>query len=160
MTAPAHTRAVAFLCRAGLVAAVLALIAGIFGMHIMTGTHSMHSPAATQAATAVTAHGPSSGDNHMGQHATGPSSARVAAGVQEAAGTSAGQCSEAGGCTSMQAMTAACTPSAKTGSLAAPQPGTGMISVNINTGALSTITDRWSYLPGSPSPGELCISRT
>jgi hypothetical protein len=57
-------------------------------------------------------------------------------------------------------MTAACTPSAKSGSLAAPLPGTGIIARNINAGAPGTPSARWSYLPGSPSPGELCISRT
>lgn len=41
----AHATANAFLHRAGLLTALLALIAGIFGMHVMTATHNMHSPA-------------------------------------------------------------------------------------------------------------------
>lgn len=158
MTAPAHTRAIAFLRRAGLLATVLALIAGIFGMHVMTTTHAVHSPAT--AGAAVSAHYESSASGHTGDHAPGPSSAPDMPGARGEAGTRTVQCTDSGTCTSMQAMTGSCTPSAKTGSLAAPLPGTGIIARNTNTGTLATISALWSYLPGSPSPGELCISRT
>jgi hypothetical protein len=158
MTAPAHARAIAFLRRTGLFAAVLALIAGIFGMHVMTATHAMHSPAT--AAAAVSAQHESSPAGHTGEHSPGPSSASDMPEAEGEAGTRTVQCTDSGNCTNMQAMTAACTPSAKTGSLAAPLPGTGIIARNINTGTLATISARRSYRPGSPSPGELCISRT
>ncbi|MHA7221750.1 hypothetical protein ACX80S_05445 [Arthrobacter sp. RHLT1-20] len=158
MTAPAHAAAIAFLRRAGLFTAVLALIAGIFGMHVMTATHAMHSPA-TAAAT-FSAHHDSSPAAHAGEHPPGPSSAPDMPAVQDEAGARTVTCTDSDNCTSMQSMTAACTPSAKTGSLAAPLPGTGIIARNTNTGTQSTISARWSYLPGSPSPGELCISRT
>lgn len=158
MTAPAHAQAIALLHRAGLLATVLALIAGIFGMHVMTATHAMHSPAT--AAAAVSVHHESSHAAHTGEHAPGPSAASDLPGALDESGTRTVQCSDSGNCTSMQRMTAACTPSAKTGSLAAPLPGAGIIARNVNTGTLATIGARWSYLPGSPSPGELCISRT
>ncbi|WP_157360960.1 hypothetical protein [Arthrobacter sp. EPSL27] len=156
MTAPAHAPAIAFLRRAGLFTAVLALIAGIFGMHVMTATHAVHSPA-TAAAT-VSAHPDSSPAGHAGEAPVGPSSAPHAA--QDEAGARSVQCTDSNTCTSMQSMTSSCTPSAKTGSLAAPLPGTGIIVRNTNAGSQSTISALWSYLPGSPSPGDLCISRT
>ncbi|HSN36503.1 MAG TPA: hypothetical protein VLT34_09160 [Arthrobacter sp.] len=158
MTAPAYTTAIAFLRRAGLFTAVLALIGGIFGMHVMTASHAMHSPA-TAAAT-VSAHHDSSPAGHAGEHPPGPSFAPGMTAAQDEVGARTVQCADSNDCTSMQSMTAACTPSAKTGSLAAPLPGTGIIASHTDAGTQSTISARWSYLPGSPSPGELCISRT
>ena len=158
MTAPAHGAAIAFLRRAGLLTAVLALIAGIFGMHVMTATHAMHSPAA--AAATVSAHHDSSPAGDAGELPAGPSSAPDVHAAQDEAGARSVQCTDSNNCTSMQSMTAACTPSAKTGSLAAPLPGTGIIARNPTAATQSTISALWSYLPGSPSPGELCISRT
>ena len=51
--AAAHRTAVAFVRRAGLIAAVLAIIVGIFGMHVLTGTHGMHSPVSAAGASAA-----------------------------------------------------------------------------------------------------------
>ena len=153
MSVPAYARAIALLRRAGLLAAILALIAGIFGMHVMTATHTQHS-------AAVGTHHHSSPAGHAGEQAPGPASAPNLPGDQGDEGTRTVQCTDSGARTGMQAMTAACTPSVKTGSLTAPLPGTGIIDRNINTGTLAAISAQWSYLPGSPSPGELCISRT
>jgi len=50
MTASRRNVASAFLHRAGLLAGILAVLAGILGMHVLTGTHTMHSPAAITAA--------------------------------------------------------------------------------------------------------------
>jgi hypothetical protein len=164
MTARPHGSVAAFLHRANLFAAVLAIMAGIFGMHVMTGTHSMHSPDAAIATTATAAAagmvhaGPSGG--HTGHQTPGTSSDAQVSGGQDAGGASVEQCPDTGGCPGMQAMTAACIPSANTGSLTAPLPGTAVLAVNNNSGALLVGAGRWSYLPGSPSPGELCISRT
>ncbi|MCB5291707.1 hypothetical protein [Arthrobacter sp. SO3] len=158
MTAPAHASAIALLRRAGLFTAVLALIAGIFGMHVMTATHDMHSPA--PAAATVSVHHDSSPAGHTAEHPPGSSSGPEMPAAQDEAGARTVQCPDSDNCTSMASMTAACTPSAKTGSLTAPLPGTGIIARNTNTETQSTISVRWSYLPGGPSPGELCISRT
>ena len=157
MTAPAHTPAIAFLRHAGLFTAVLALIAGIFGMHVMTATHAMHSATAV---TTVSAPHNDSPAGHTAEHLTGPSSAPELPAAQDEADARTVQCTDSNNCTSMQSMTAACTPSAKTASLAAPPPGTGIIARHTSAGTQSTIGALWSYLPGSPSPGELCISRT
>lgn len=153
MTATAQARSTAFLHRAGLFAAVLAIIAGIFGMHVMTGTHAMH----VASFTAVTAHAASSG-HHGGHQAKDRDQA--APGAQDTARVHAENCSDPGGCASMQTMTAACTPSAKTGSLTAPLPGTAVFAFGSNTTADARATEYWSYLPDGPSPGELSISRT
>lgn len=158
MTAPAAARVIVFLRRAGLFAAVLALIAGIFGMHVMTATHALHSPAT--AAAAVSAHHESSGASHAAEPASGPRSGPDTPGPDGESVTRKVRCTDSGRCSSMQAMSASCTPSAKTASFAAPLPATGINDRNPSTGALVTISARWSYLPGSPSPGDLCISRT
>ena len=163
MTARPLGSVAAFLHRAGLFATVLAIIAGIFGMHVMTGTHSMHASAAgtASAATAATAgmvHAEPSG--HEGHQTTGMAPEARAPMGQETSGAPVDQCSGSGSCHSMQAATMGCIPSANTGSLAAPLPGTAVLAVNNNPGALLVGAGRWSYLPGSPSPGELCISRT
>lgn len=153
MTATAQAGSTAFLRRAGLFAAVLAIIAGIFGMHVMTGTHAMHTPSAT----AVTAHAASSG-HHGGHQATARD--QVGPGAPDTARVHAEKCSDSGGCASVETMTAACTPSAKTGSLTAPLPGTAVLAIGSNMTADAKATECWSYRPDGPSPGELSISRT
>lgn len=157
MTAPVNTTAITFLRRAGLFGAVLALIAGIFGMHVMTGNHALHSP--SMAAAAGSAHHESSAAGHAGGRLAASTAPNVP-GFQTGSGVDAVQCANSGNCTSMQAMTASCTPSAKSGTLAAPPPGVWVIASSTNTGTLTDASVGWSYLPGSPSPGELCISRT
>lgn len=157
MIATAHRHAVAFLRSAGLVAAVLAIIAGIFGMHVLTSTHAMHAPASA-GATADT-HSAASPD-HTGYTAVpGTFTEHRALAEQDRPGVAAEQCSESSDCASMHAMTVACTPLAKTASLAAPPPGTLALGIN-NTAAAGAFTGQWSYHPGSPSPCELSISRT
>lgn len=44
--------------------------------------------------------------------------------------------------------------------LAAPLPGTKVFTVNLNAIVAGAVTGDYAYLPGSPSPGELSISRT
>lgn len=150
MTAPAYATASAVLRRAGLLAAVLALIAGIFSMHVLTTAHALHSPAPS----AGVQHGPA----HATHHAPDPSAATETASAPE--GVQTVKCVESGNCASMHAMAAGCTPSAKAGSLTAPLPGTAILSWNTGAGDLTSACAQWSYSPSSPSPGELCISRT
>jgi hypothetical protein len=155
MSPTVHRRAAAFLRRVGLVAAVLAIMAGIFGMHALTATHAMHSPAsATAAADTHILAGP---PGHPG-HQAAVSDQRVFA-EQYMAGDGVGQCADSGDCPSMHATTVACTLSAKTASMTAPPPGTFVLEIS-NTLSAGAVTGQWSYLPGSPSPCELSISRT
>lgn len=159
MTAADHRRAAAFLRRIGLLAGVLAIIAGIFGMHVMTGNHTMH-PSLSAAADGTVHEESAAAAGHTGhQAASGPAADRAEA-YGKGVVAPADSCSCSGDCTGMQAMTASCVPSAKSASMAAPLPGTAGFAVNVNAGVGDATAVRWSYLPGSPSPGELSISRT
>lgn len=166
MAAPDRTFMPALLRRVGLLIGLLAIIAGIFGMHVMAGTHSGHSPAAvpgiapgTQADTAATgSHG-----LHPASHSSGAAQASGTgkpAGMSDTAGTPGHghSCFDSGA--GMHAMTRSCIPSVKTGSLSAPSPdsaGFGFISPATAAGAAPGFQ---SYHPGTPSPGELSVSRT
>lgn len=158
MTGQAHDPVIAVLRRAALFVAVLALMAGIFGMHVFTATHAMHSPG--MAGATVSAHDQSPPASHTEDHIPRQVSASAIHASPGDESTHTAQCTESGTCTSMQAMTGSCTPAAKTGCLAAPLPGTGIIGGDTDAGTLATIAAQWSYVPGSPSPGELCTSRT
>ena len=154
MTAPCRGNfTTAFLHRAGLLAGILAVLAGILGMHVMTGTHSMHSPATVMASTPTGAEAQAESAHDHTSSAYHASFAQGAAGAHE-------QCSCSDSCSGEHTMTVACTPSAKTGSLSAPMPGTAVFSVDSGAGAARTAPGLWSYLPDTPSPGELSISRT
>lgn len=156
MSATDHRRAAAFFRRAGLVTAVLAIIAGIFGMHVLTATHAMHSPAS--ATSAAQPHATAVSPDHAGH--SGAFSHQGRSLEQDRPGAIVGQCSESGDCTCLQAMTVACTPLAKTASMAAPPPGTLVLGISTNTAPAGAVNGQWSYLPGSPSPCALSISRT
>jgi hypothetical protein len=134
----------------------MALIAGILGMHVITANHSMHSPAAAMAIPAGAADTPSAASGHAGHRTSAGHSHPVF--VQDATGQPSEPCS--GDCHSMQTMTVTCTLSATGGSLAAPLPGTTMFGAVPGADPASPLPRQYSYLPGSPSPGELSISRT
>ncbi|UKA53500.1 hypothetical protein LFT45_17525 [Arthrobacter sp. FW305-BF8] len=157
MPAPLKRLMRAFLW-AGELTAVLAVVAGILGMHVITGNHSIHSMTAMSARTpggllALHTEGPAESHPHpaSGLHA-----------VQEAADHGMGSVDRCCGscCTGIQTMTVSCTPSAKSGSLAAPLPGTSVFGAVPGTTAPGSAAGSYSYLPGGPSPGALCISRT
>ncbi|WP_457964039.1 hypothetical protein M1E17_21360 [Arthrobacter sp. D1-29] len=172
----------AFLMRPLLIAAVLAIAAGIFGMHVMTGgNHAGHSPnvAKTPAAAAnstADAHGTT--DSHANALTAGQSlpdshADHLTAGHDTATGsefehsslseprsyTCSTECTRQTEGSGAHAMGSQCVPSAKTGSLAAPQPGTAALAFT-GYGRSVTPTVAYSYLREGPSPGELSISRT
>ena len=160
MTASHRYITAAFLRRTGLLVGLLAIIAGIFGMHVMTGTHSMHSPAAVTAITSGVHAGAAAAEGGHGLHpASGTSRAHPEADISDTAGTPAQMCSCSDCGTGMHAMTGSCIPSVKKGSLAAPSPGSTVFVIS-PTGAAGTVSGHYSHLPGTPSPGELSISRT
>ena len=110
-----------------LLAAVLAIITGILGMHVMTGTHSAHSAAAVPADAPVMATRVLATSGHPSGHASHQQSASSGAAALEELPASLGaaspaQCSCSGNCPSEHSMTAACIPSAAAGVLAAPVP--------------------------------------
>lgn len=137
--------AMAFLRKMGLLAAVLSIMAGILGMHVISPEHSAQHQGTTHQQTA------SQHDASVHAHATVPDVA--AASLVE-------HCSCSGDCTSMEAAPASCTLSTNTTSLAAPFPGSTCVGANTNAGAVNLATAHWAFRPSSPSPGELSISRT
>lgn len=136
MTDPLRGRATAFLLRIGLLAGLFAIIAGIVGMHVMAGGHSMHAtPAASPAAV-------------VSQQA-----------VHHAATPPAPSCTSSGTCTEMSALHAVCVPAPGHNTLTAPLPGVPPYANAVTAEAGAQVPGH-SHRPGSPSPGDLCISRT
>lgn len=149
----ARTRVLsAALLRAGLLAAVLAIVAGIFGMHVMTA-HSSH---AGHAAVGHLAGHPAV--EHPAVEQGSGQAHGAAAGYQAASATFSAAESCSSGCPGAQEAGAPCIPLAKTASLAVvpPQAGTaGPAPTAIARGAVG-----YSYIPASPTPCDLSISRT
>lgn len=157
MTAASRRHFTAFLLRAGFLTAALAIIAGVFGMHIMTGAHSMagaHSMPTAPSDTVLThVHSTPGGHTDHGTELS-PHTATVA---ETAAGSSS--CPTGGSCHEMSGMDAACVLSAGNTSFSAPLPGTAPYALP-DFGVAAAAGTKHSYSPGSPSPGDLCISRT
>jgi hypothetical protein len=148
-------RVAGLLGRAGLMTVVLAIVAGILGMHVMTAAHSAHSShqvvqesrdshgagdiRGTVDMHAADVHGPAHGG-----HATQPSLAPETC---------------FGSCPGMQDAGPACVLLAKTASLTVfPPEGTASVEPDHAVGASPVA--RYSYIPASPTPCELSISRT
>lgn len=123
--------------RVPLLLLVAAVIAGIFGMHVVNGSHSAHS---TSALTVAAQH------EHGSQH------------LQTSSPAEADKCT-AGSCSCAQTGNANCTPSHQTGSLAAPPPGDAVVVI-ATASAPRDPSPSWSYRPAAPTPGQLSISRT
>ena len=141
----------ALLRHASLFLLVAAVIAGIFGMHVVTGSHSAHSvPAVAQAAALPADH---HGHSTAGSvNITAPHDATAF--VNDSESCSSGSCPGAGSAEEH------CIPSLKTGSLTAPLPGTGVASVAAGPTLLLESPSTWSYTPSGPSLNHLSISRT
>lgn len=158
MTATPRSRVRAFLRRGSVLAAVMAVLAGILGMHVLTGDHSAHSLPTIAATVAASGQGELPVDGHAGHHTL------VAASIQEAsaAGSMGGACAEqySGGCPGMEAVTVSCVPSPGSGSLAAPLPGTAVFDAVPQAWMAGALRRVYPYLRSGPSPGELSISRT
>lgn len=152
MTDPLRGRATAFLRRVGLLTALLAIIAGILGMHVIGASHSMHSPAGGSDIAEPQAH-----DGHT--VLPGDRSSSVGASVLQSAQLPGSHCTNSCTCTAMSAMGAVCVPAPGDDSLAAPLPGVPPYADEGTTEPGSLIAG-YSHHPGSPSPGDLCISRT
>ncbi|WP_309106300.1 hypothetical protein [Arthrobacter sp.] len=140
----------AFLRKTGLLAAVLLIIGGIFGMHVVSPVHSAHDQATThqQAASYHDAAVHQDPAEHL--HAPAPDVATLSV---------LSQCSCSGSCTSMEATPASCILSMNTTSLAAPFPGSSWVGVDTSARPAKSAVHR-NFYPSSPSPGDLSISRT
>ena len=143
MTATARA-VTATLLRAGLAAAVLAIIAGIFGMHVMTGNHSAHG---THAAAVQVQHDHTEAAHP--EHQDQPVAAAAASGAMS--------CGRS--CQGMQESGTSCIPSAQAGALALFPPhqtGVAFHAPEVRSGPAASYT----YTRPSPTPCELSISRT
>ncbi|HET6271115.1 MAG TPA: hypothetical protein VFE00_13705 [Arthrobacter sp.] len=153
MAATVTGRRTPFLRRAGLLTGLLALIAGILGMHIMPGSHSMPAPSGHETAT-VQGQVPTTG--HGAADRTAVPEASGMAGTASAPGCG---CADPNGCSTMSSVHPGCTPTLGNASLAAPPPGTTPLVAQV-LGITNAATTNYSYLPASPTPGDLSISRT
>lgn len=155
MTAISARRATAFLRRAALLAGLLAIVAGILGMHIMTGTHAMPAPGTGHETGSLHAMPASDNPDHIADITAVP----AVSAPQSVTHSPRPSCADAGGCTMMSAMDWSCIPSPGNTTLAAPPPGITTLQSGGRTNA-ATLSSRYAYLPASPSPGQLSISRT
>ncbi|PNI07272.1 hypothetical protein CXX84_16965 [Arthrobacter sp. AFG7.2] len=161
MTARASVLPAALL-RAGLLAAVFAIVAGIFGMHVMTADHSSHASsvahagAAQQAGDAAVGH--SGGHDAVG-HSDGHAAVGHPASPDDAGAATAAWESCSAGCPGAQEAGSSCIPSAQAGSLAVIPPQAGP-AVHPGPAPGTSGAAGYSYFPSSPTPCELSISRT
>ncbi|MFJ4228546.1 hypothetical protein ACIPYV_13380 [Paenarthrobacter nicotinovorans] len=142
---------------AGLLTVVLALIAGVLGMHIvMNGAHTMHQTFAAGSAAGATA---VVNDTGAGDHAAAHQGNSLSHAARTGSAPPA-HCSCFGNCKGEHVMARSCIPSAATSSLTAPLPDSAAaIPATLRSLAVQAMT-AWSYLPDSPTPGDLSISRT
>ncbi|MHC6223132.1 hypothetical protein [Arthrobacter sp. MMS24-S77] len=139
-----------FLRRAGLFAGMVAIIAGILGMHILSGSHDM----------TLSASGSAAGMLHTG-HVMGDAGGQPQALVSHpdaALSPSASFCPAPAAFPSMSTMDQECIPAPGSTSFDVPLPGTTCRTHRVQIG-----TDHGagrSYVSSSPSPGDLGISRT
>lgn len=154
MTAP-RTRAGLSLGPIVLFGAIIALIVGILGMHVMTGTHSLHAAGAVSSAgTDSAAPGRSSHGGHSSHGAS------LEEPTTHSAPPVTTQCSCSGSCSAQHAMGVSGIPLAATGTLSAPAPDSTPAVAQPYLGTAVAASGLWTYSPGSPSPGDLSISRT
>ena len=165
--------------RGFLLVGVLAIVAGFLGMHIMTGMHGAHAmTAVTSSAEAAgsssrpetglashpAAHAPHVGTMGHDSMATAATAATATSGPEQAGNTKAAEpsasCMCQSSCTDPASMHSACVPSAAVTSLAAPPPGMAPASMHNPESHGDAAVRAYFYLPASPSPGDLSISRT
>ncbi|WP_454699796.1 hypothetical protein [Arthrobacter humicola] len=163
----------ALLRRASLLATLLAIVAGLLGMHVLAGSHGVHDMAgaaasadgsvADQRTTATAGHASDAGHGGHGSHQAaamvGPAKAVPAPAAENTAGRPP-SCSCQGNCSEVAAAHGSCVPAPGGASLAAPQPGTVAFAVPDLSAARLQAVAAYAYVPGSPSPGDLSISRT
>ncbi|WP_457946192.1 hypothetical protein ACTAQI_12295 [Pseudarthrobacter sp. alpha12b] len=144
------TRAMAYLLhRAWLLAATLAVIAGLLGMHVLTAGHASHGAVSERADAGHTAVAHSAGGGHAGHHA---GTSAMDAPVSGTAG-----CGDS--CPGAQESGAPCVPSAPSGPVTVSPPQATLAVLPLLPGAGHS-GPGYDYLPPGPTPCELSISRT
>jgi hypothetical protein len=167
------TRAVAsFLRAAWLLAATLAVIAGLLGMHVLTAGHASHGPvaqgmdthsaAAPAAPTGAAAVVHSAVGDHPGHagHAAAPASTAPAStdpASTDPPALAPGTCGNS--CPGAQESGAPCVPSVPGGPVTVLPPQATLAVLPLLPAA-GNPGSSYGYLPPSPSPCDLSISRT
>jgi hypothetical protein len=153
-----------------LLAGLLAVTLGLLGMHVLAGSHGMHAQAATSGGTGTSTAAHSDGQVHAahsgGQvhaghdvHSVTPDS--VAPASVATAGTEVPpSCVCQGACAEKPAVHAGCTPSPAGASLSAPQPGSTFLDGGYWTAVRTDRPADYAFVPGTPTPRDLSISRT
>lgn len=149
----------AALLGAGLLAVVLAIVAGIFGMHVMTAHHSPHAGHAgtVNAGMAHPAAGHTAGHTAV-VHPHADQVPGSAAGYPAAGATFSADESCGSGCPCAQEAGEPCVPLAKAASLALVPPQTGPAGPGHAANDCTAVGS--SHIPPSPTPCDLSISRT
>ncbi|WLQ07887.1 hypothetical protein [Arthrobacter oryzae] len=155
--------------RSALFLGVLAILAGFIGMHVLAPSHTQHGPGALAAVPAGThathaTHAAAQGAAEQ----TAPSPTAHAAALDPASarpmGSSAPEpppsCVSTGETGEMSAPHASCIPAPATAGLSAPPPGTTSLSGPEPATDTGRVLYAYAHVPGSPTPGELSISRT
>lgn len=150
--------------RAGLAAAVLAIVAGILGMHVLTAGHSGHAGHGGHAVAGEPVAQATSGSAHSGHAHAGHAAGHAAVVLSTAempgmTGMSGGGDTCAPSCPDAREAGPSCTPLAAAGSLAALPPA-ALPGARPETAAVSRGDAGYAYIVPSPSPCELSISRT
>ena len=176
MAAAFRSHAAAALRRGLLLVGLLAIVAGFLGMHIMTGLHGAHAMTAVTSSTEPA--GPSSPTAHsLASHPAAPAlhagttahdsmapAPTATAGPEltdsSAAAAPSASCVCQSSCPDPASRHSAWVPSAAVTSLAAPPPGMAPTSIHNPATRGDGAVRAYSYLPASPSPGDLSISRT
>jgi hypothetical protein len=148
-----HNPAAGPLCFA-LLAGILAVLSGVLGMHVLAGTHGAHASAEHIQAAPTSGHAAS--DHTASAHAA---SAHTRQAIRHETPTPP-SCVCGGGCGEQQAAHTSCTPAPSGASLSAPLPGTTLLAVQPRSAAEVDQLPANSYLPSTPTPNEMSISRT
>jgi hypothetical protein len=150
------------LLRGALITGVLAIIAGIFGMHVLTGNHAAHGTHASVGHAAPVQVAPVADVHVSAAHAAHGHAEAPHAEPQEQtvrAAVPAGATSCGGSCQGMQESGTSCIPSAQAGALTLFPPhrtGVAFHPAEASKGPAAA----YAYLRPSPTPCDLSISRT
>lgn len=151
--APKHNAATGLL-RFAWLAGILAVLGGLLGMHVLAGPHGAH--ASAEHIQTAPASGHAAPDHTAAVHAA---SARTGQGSHHETPTPP-SCVCGGGCGEQHAAHTSCTPAPSGASLSVPLPGTTLLAVQPRSAAEVDQLPANSYLPATPTPNELSISRT
>ncbi|MFF2344845.1 hypothetical protein [Pseudarthrobacter sp. NPDC058119] len=143
--------------RVWLLAGVLALIAGLLGMHVMTSGHASHGVASQGTTSLGVAKRAMPHGAPAGQAAVGHPAGSHSHGATDMPDLLTAACG--GSCPGAQEAGAPCIPTAPSGPAAMSPPQAGAVVVPLLPPG-GTAGSGYGYVPPGPTPCELSISRT